>query len=155
MSLWDNATLGDNARFLLTWVSLTGAAVVGTMLMVRKTEIRRVSILTWRRIGPGAITGLVFLSLFLAVHITLILYWDDFAYYDHEYFTRFTLKGHNIPLQSSSTSGRFFPLSFQEFNLIRHFTSTNTGYHIGPIIQLLMLSCIVLVIDEEISITAR
>ena len=35
-----------------------------------------------------------------------------------------------------SESGRFIPLQHQEFNLIRHFTHTTTGYYVLPIAEL-------------------
>jgi hypothetical protein len=84
----------------------------------------------------GTIAGL--LALFLASYIALILAWEDFAYHDNELFTLGTLQGHNIPLPIWPTQGRFFPFGLQEFNLIRHFTSSITGYHVFRIIEFLV-----------------
>jgi hypothetical protein len=92
---------------------------------------------------------------FLASYTALILAWEAFAYYDHSAFTLVTLRGHNIQLWIHPESGRFMPLAFQEFNLIRHFTDTITGYHMLPIAQLLIFCGILLVIDDELSIAAR
>src|SRR6202011_5058462 len=43
----------------------------------------------------------------------------------------------------------------EEFNLIRHFTDTAIGYHVLPIVQLLILFFILLVLDSELSVAAR
>jgi len=83
-----------------------------------------------------------------------VLVWEDFAYYDNSMFTLLTLRGHNIGTQITS-DGRFFPFGHQEFNFIRHFTSTPAGYHVLPIAQLLILFWILLVIDDELDIATR
>jgi hypothetical protein len=99
--------------------------------------------------------ALALLAMFLASYIAMTLVWEDFSYWDNEYFTRGTLKGHNIPVIIIPADGRFFPLGGQEFNLIRHFTDTITGYQVLPIAQLLIFFCILLILDDELSITAR
>jgi hypothetical protein len=64
-------------------------------------------------------------------------------------FTSGTLIGRdNTPLIVSG--GRFIPLQHQEFNLIRHFTHTATGYHVLPIAELLIFSYILLILDSEL-----
>jgi len=103
----------------------------------------------------GAAAAVASLGLFLVCYIVMILTWEDFAYYDNSMFTLYTLKGHNIRPPIWPGSGRFFPLGHQEFNMIRHFTGTVGGYHALAIVQLLILSCILLILDDELSITAR
>jgi hypothetical protein len=83
------------------------------------------------------------------------LAWENFAYHDNSIFTLYTLRGHDIGLPIMPWLGRFFPLGFQEFNLIRHLTDTITGYHALRIVQLLIFAWILLVLDEELSISAR
>src|SRR5437588_11630601 len=85
----------------------------------------------------------------------MTLAWEDFANYDNELFHLSTLKGHDLSPFISRGTGRFLPLLFQEFNLIRHFTDTATGYHVLPIAQLLIFSYILLILDAELSITVR
>jgi len=82
------------------------------------------------------------------------LRWEDFAYYDDSMFTAGTLMGHDIVPTIVRESGRFF-IGGQEFDLIRHFTDANTGYHLLPIAELLIFSYILLILDSELSITAR
>ena len=79
----------------------------------------------------------------------MTLVWEDFAYYDGSQLTLLTLKRHNFPPQMDPGTGRFWPLGLQEFNLIRHFTGTITGYHVLPIVQLLIFSWVLLILDDE------
>jgi len=95
------------------------------------------------------------LAVFLGSYIALTLAWEDFAYYDDSFFTLGPLKGHDIGRPIWREEGRFFPLGHQEFNLVRHFTDTITGYHVLPIAQLLIFACILLVLDDELSIATR
>jgi hypothetical protein len=158
-ALWAHNT----ARFLLIWITITAAACVAVAVGLVAAPKRQVATkrptslsLTWRQVGtPKAVATLTFLAVFLASYIAMILAWEDFAYIDHEHFTQITLKGHNIYLQIRPDIGRFFPLGFQEFNVIRHFTVTITGYHALPIIQLLIFFLILLILDTELSIAAR
>lgn len=142
-------------------ITITAAVSVARMVgqavtpMVRKAE--KVSVIrkprtVWSR---GAVVVLTLLALFLVGYIVLTLTWEDFAYSDNSMFTLGTLKGHDLGPPIWRQNGRFFPLGHQEFDLIRHFTSTVAGYHALPIIQLLALCGILLILDEELSITAR
>jgi hypothetical protein len=95
------------------------------------------------------------LSLFLMCSVAMTLVWEDFTYYDSAMFTVNTLRGHNILPPIWREDGRFFPLGHQEFNLIRHFTSTAAGYQLLPAVELLILGGILLLLDDELTITAR
>jgi hypothetical protein len=163
-ALW--AMLPHNpARFWLIWITITAAAAicvasaVGQAAAPRRQEATRRPInltLTWRQVGtPRAVAALTLLAVFLASYIAMTLVWEDFADYDNFNFTTTTLKGQNEGVQIYRHHGRFLPLALQEFNLIRHFTDTIIGYHVLPIVQLLILFCILLILDAELSITAR
>jgi hypothetical protein len=149
--------------FWLIWITITAAAmisvtwVVGHVLRSEEATKRPIDlILTWRQVEtPRAVVALTLLAVFLASYIAMTLAWEDFAYYDNSLFHVSTLKGHDLSPPISRGTGRFYPLLFQEFNLIRHFTDTATGYHVLPIGQLLIFSCILLILDAELSITAR
>jgi hypothetical protein len=155
----------DTARFLAIWMAITAAAVIGVTLALgqaesaksqKETTRRTINLITaWRQVWtPRTVATLTVSAVFLASYIAIILAWEDFTYYDHEFFTQGTLKGHNILLQITGT-GRFYPLGWQEFNLIRYFTDTITGYHMLPVVQILIFFCILLTLDAELSITAR
>jgi len=149
--------------FWLIWITITAAAMIAVAWAVghvpRSEEATKRPInliLTWRQVEtPRAVVALTLLAVFLASYIAMTLAWEDFAYYDNSLFHLTTLKGHDQEPLIRRGTGRFFPLSFQEFNLIRHFTDTAAGYHVLPIAQLLIFSCILLILDAELSITAR
>jgi hypothetical protein len=159
--LWAHNT----ARFFLIWITITAAAGICVAAAVRrvvgpKTRVateRPISlVLRWRRVGtPGAIAWLAFLTVFLTSYIAMILVWEDFAYYDNSMFTQFTLKGHNYPLQIFPVTGRFLPISMEEFNFVRHFTDSVIGYQFWPIVQLLVFFSIIVILDVELNITDR
>jgi hypothetical protein len=151
------------AQFWPIWVLITGAAAIGTRWFVghaanpivardKEAAIRRAR--SYPRSG-GAVAVLTLVVLLLVGYIVLTLRWEDFANYDDSYYTLFKLRGQNIGPMIWRESGRFFPLGHQEFNLIGDFTGTVTGYHAVPLAQLLIVSCILLMLDGELSITGR
>ncbi len=99
--------------------------------------------------------ALTLLALFLAFYIALICFWEDFDYYDNSMFTAYTLKGQDFPMPIWPEEGRFFPFGHQEFNFIRHVTNTVAGYHMLPIVQLLVFFYILLVLDDDLDIATR
>lgn len=131
---------------------VVGQAATPMVREAEKASIIRKPRYLWSR---GGVVALTLLALFLVCYIVLILTWEDFAYSDNSIFTLCTLKGHDYGPPIWQYNGRFFPLGHQEFALIRHFTSTIVGYHALPIIQLLALCGILLILDEELGITAR
>jgi hypothetical protein len=95
------------------------------------------------------------LAVLVICYVALTLKWEDFADYDDAYYTTFTLKGHNFGPPIWRELGRFFPLCHQEFNLVRHFTASCAGYHALPLAELVALACILLFLDDELSLTMR
>jgi hypothetical protein len=151
------------AQFWPSWLVLTAAAVSGSTWIIgrsaspgeqRRDERRLIPV--WPRVAtPAGIVALGILVVFIVSYIAIILVWEDFAYMDNSIFTLVTLKGHDIPPLILPTEGRFFPLGFQEFNLIRHFTDSAVGYHVLPIAELLVFVSILLVLNDELGIAAR
>ncbi len=146
-----------NNLFWPIWIATTAIAVLLVIWVVPgKKSIPRDSIPSrshrWSR---GAILAVTLLAVLLACYIAGSLLWEDFTYYDNSHFTNGTLVGKDIPVQILPGNGRFFPLGHQEFNLIRHVTSSVTGYHTLRIVQLVVLCGILLVFDRELSIQAR
>jgi hypothetical protein len=153
----------NTARFLLIWIIRTAAICVAVRLSLVAAPNSQVSTirptnlsLTWRQAGtPRAGARLTLLAVFLGSYIAMMLAWEDFAYIDNSMFTQLTLKGHNIFRQIIPDTGRFQPLGSREFNLIRHFTGSAISYQIFPIVQLLLFFSILVILDAEISISAR
>jgi len=151
------------AHFRHTWIIVTATSAicvawaVGRTATTRSQSQRKTDLfLTWRLVGmPKDMTALALLAVFLGSYSAMILVWEDFAYYDNSFFTLFTLKGHNIVPPIWQGEGRFWPLGYQEFNLVRHFTDTIIGYHVLAIVQLFVFVCILLLCDDELSMGAR
>src|SRR5262245_23685952 len=128
------------AMFLFwpVWIPVTAAAAVFVACAVSWTAspITQKSSVSFIRTGwkesRGAAAAMTLLGLFLAGYIAMILARENFTYRDNSIFTLYTLRGHDIGPPIIPHIGRFFPLGFQEFNLIRHFTDTITGYGIVP-----------------------
>jgi hypothetical protein len=149
-------------RFYMIWIAITAGAVIYVVWVVGRAttpggqQVRNAPIAdawTQRSIGRSRLAALALLALFLVFYTVLMLAWEDFAYYDDAMFTSGTLMGHDvIPIIGG---GRFIPLAGQEFNLVRHFTDIAKGYHVLPIVQVLIFSCILLILDSELDITAR
>ena len=157
---------GNTLQFGLIWITVTVAAATCVGLAVGRAaspisqnatrrHSRDLPLTRRQALGPSVVAMSTLLVVFVVSYILLILLWEDFAYYDDSVFTLNTLKGHNIQLWILPESGRFMPLAFQEFNLARHFTHTSAGYHVLPIVQLLLVAGLLLFLDEEISLTAR
>ena len=141
---------------------MTGVAAIGVAWVVGRPAAPiikndRNTTITVRRhsCSGGAIAALSLVILILVGYVVVALKWEDFADYDDSFFTLFTLRGRNIAPSIQYGNARFFPLGQQEFNLLRHFTSSVAGYHAVPIAQLLMVSCILFFLDYALSITAR
>jgi hypothetical protein len=83
--------------------------------------------------------SVIALLLFVTGYIALIFYKEDFAYYDDDMLTDFSLRGHNFPPPIWPSLGRFYPLADQEFNLLRFITRSPVGYHSFVVVQLLVL----------------
>jgi hypothetical protein len=144
------------------YVLMTGVAAIGVAWVVGHAaapiiEKDRDATISARRYfrSASAIAAITLVSLILVGYVVVALKWEDFADYDDAFFTLFTLRGRNLWPSILPSSGRFFPLGQQEFNLIRHFTSSVAGYHAVPIAQLLIVSCILFFLDYALSITAQ
>jgi len=106
----------------------------------------------WSR---GAGLAIILFCLFTAGYIALILVGERFDYYDNSQLTLYTLRGHNYPPPIWGGPGRFFPLAFQEFNVIQHFSRTVFAYHALPIFELIVVCLLLLTLDRELKMTAR
>jgi hypothetical protein len=97
----------------------------------------------------------IVLLLFVAGYIFLIFYKEDFAYYDDDVLTDFSIRGQAFAPPIWPDMGRFFPLAEQEFNLVRFITRSPAGYHLLVAVQLIVLLLILFVILREFTIRYR
>ncbi len=100
------------------------------------------------------ISALIFL-LFVAFYICVVFYKEDFAYYDDDMLTKFSVQGVTFPPPVWSAEGRFYPLADQEFNLLRFITRSPAGYHAFVVAELLVLLCVLFFVLNEFKIRYR
>ncbi len=90
----------------------------------------------------------VLMALFVCFFVFVIYYREDFACFDCDQLTDFAVVGHRFPPIWPS-EGRFFPLGFQEFNLLRHVTRTPFGFQSVAAAQLVILAGVLLSVLKE------
>lgn len=142
-------------RFWTIWTTTLGAALVYVTSVFKQatTTPGAAAQLDLTRLSPKPRTrriglSLMWLTLFLAIYIGVILVGEDFADHDDSLFILTTLKGHDFGLTIWPINGRFFPFALMEFNLVRHFTHTDLGYHVLPVLQVLIFSGILILIGD-------
>src|SRR5690348_3958161 len=144
------------SHFWLIWITLTAAATVFVNRFVSGATFSKMKpVLSRLRRTHHSVAVFGLLTLFFACYTGSTLVWEDFTYYDNSMFTLQTLRHQNIDPPIWRGEGRFFPLGHQEFNVIRHFTATATGYHVVPIFELFVLYCALILLDDEIDLAAR
>ena len=151
-------------HFLLIWTAMTAVWAICTAIAVWRSAaptgqgepaVPGTNPQTQRSMGYSSWIALTLLALFLPCYVLLLLKWENFAYYDNSALTCLSLRGVDIPPPIWPHDGRFFPLAYQEFNLIQHFTKSVIGYHALPMVQLLILSCTLLILDKQLNIKDR
>ncbi|HWF92109.1 MAG TPA: hypothetical protein VN684_07480 [Terriglobales bacterium] len=98
--------------------------------------------------GFDAIAAILFL-LFAAFYIFLIFYKEDFAYYDDDMMTDYSVAGKNLLPPLWPGSGRFYPLADQEFNLLKRFTRSPMGYHLLVAAQLVVFLVVLFLVLKK------
>jgi hypothetical protein len=144
--------------FLPIWALITAAGVIFTLrILGRRPHQSAVGVLRpiRRHWSQRSTAALLVLVLFLVFYSVGILFWEGFTYYDNSHFTNETLIGRNVPHQVSPDQGRFWPLGYQEFNLLRHVSHSIGGYHGLRIVELLLTCTVLLFLDEEIPVWVR
>jgi hypothetical protein len=144
--------------FWYFWLSTTvaGAVLVIWVIPKRKGATLAPTAARRRDWSRSAVLAVAFLALLLVCYGVGSVAWEDFAYYDNSMFTTRTLVGLDLPPPIWPEAGRFFPLGHQEYNLLRHVTSSVVGYHSFRIVELVLLTGIVLlVLLDELSVQQR
>lgn len=136
------------SHFLLIWSFLLVFTVVAGLLANRqhplfpetsREKLTRESLKRkWGLPFQDAIALIIF-ALFTAFYIALIFYKEDFAYYDNDQLTDFSVQGKPYPPPIWWALGRYFPLGFQEFNALAWVTRSPTGFHFFSVMQLLIV----------------
>lgn len=137
------------AHFLVVWICLLAAIVLCALWLSGYAERafpvpssldssdRRNNLFASLQ-GFDGIAVVLFI-LFAAFYIFLIFYKEDFAYYDDDMMTDYSVGGKNLLPPLWPGTGRFYPLADQEFNLLKRFTRSPLGYHFFVAAQLVVL----------------
>jgi hypothetical protein len=105
--------------------------------------------------GRDVLAAAAFL-LFAAAYVGVILYHADFATYDdNDVFTDYSVRGIPYGPVIWIPAGRFYPLAFQEFNLLSHVTHSALGYHLLGVLQLVVLLFVLFFALEKFQIRFR
>jgi hypothetical protein len=94
-------------------------------------------------------------ALFATLYVVVIFYKEDFAYYDNDQLTDFSLRGRSFSPPIWPATGRFFPLGFQEFNLLALFTKSPAGFHSFAVAQLTILVLALFALLREVRFSYR
>ncbi len=99
--------------------------------------------------------GIICFLIFVGAYIYLIFNKAEFAYYDNDQFTFFSLLGKFYKMPISPGQGRFWPLGLQEYNIISIFSKTPLAYHSFSIFQLLVTILLCLSILPQIKLSHK
>lgn len=133
------------SHFVLIWLlTLAPTVIAGLLISMRRRAALPLSAME-PPAGPPARRNLadtvaqVALALFVALYIVAIFYKETFAYYDNDQLTDFSLRGRAFAPPIWPGAGRFFPLGFQEFNLLGRVTRSPWGFHFFAVAQLVVV----------------
>lgn len=101
------------------------------------------------------VLALIVFAVFIVLCVVIMLYKEDFAYYDNDQLTDFSLRGVSFAPPIWTGSGRFFPLGFQEFNLLALITKSPAGFHAIAAAQLILVAWALLVILDDYRMSYR
>jgi hypothetical protein len=136
-------------HFMLIWfLTLVVAVLYGICIGARYTSLTpgEPNVNTKTRLWRLSVTETIYCLLFLlfaALYILVLLYKEDFAYYDDDMMTDFPLRGLPAIVAIWPDRGRFFPLAFRGFNLVKHLTHSPVGYHSAVVVELVLLLTVV------------
>jgi hypothetical protein len=152
-------------NFLLDWLFFLGLIVVCALLLgsppdslssglsQRGASYGRMRLRSRLSLTDGI--SVIALLLFVAFYIVLIFYKEDFAAYDDDQLTDFSLRGQSFPPPIWPSVGRFLPLGLLEFNLLRLITKSPAGYHSFSVAQLIILLLALVVVLGEYKFVYR
>jgi hypothetical protein len=92
---------------------------------------------------------------FLVLYLWVIFLAEDFAYWDESPYLVTTLVGKALRPPIWIDNHRFWPLGHQEFNLLGRFTRSPVGYHLLPVLQLVLLIGAVLLLLRDLPLRYR
>jgi len=152
------------SHFLLVWLFSLVFVVAGGLLLstirgqITCSPLQQHVSANATKVQPQFSTldgfSLVLFCLFAMFYMSVILYKEDFCYYDDDLLTEFSVQGKNFapPILNGD---RFFPLSGQEFNLFRLVTRSPFGYHSLVVMQLVILIVLIFLVVKNLKVRYR
>jgi hypothetical protein len=93
--------------------------------------------------------------IFSAGFILILMYGEDFAYWDDEMFTKFAIRGTNFGPPIYPDAGRFWPLGMQEFNVLKYISPSHFAFRTFAMAELIAWACITAAGLREFSLRFR
>jgi hypothetical protein len=152
------------SHFLLVWLFSLVFVVAGGLLLstirgqIACSPLQQHVSANATKVQPQFSTvdgfSLVLFCLFAMFYMSVILYKEDFCYYDDDLLTEFSVQGKNFapPILNGD---RFFPMSGQEFNLLRFVTRSPFGYHSLVVMQLVILIVLIFLVVKNLKVRYR
>jgi len=144
------------SHFLIFWLLILVAIAVCGWYLAGSTDAARPApaqgpLTALPKPSPSLadITAGMVLIGFLALYTYIAFYKEDFAHYDNDNLIDFSLRGVNFPVAVWPYIGRFLPLQYQEWNLIRFITRSCTGYTVFSMAQVAILVAALWIILDE------
>jgi hypothetical protein len=109
---------------------------------------------SWRRRKLDIICIGLF-ALFLGLYIYVQLSGEDFAFYDDDQITQFSLRGRNFGPPIWPQLGRVYPLQFQDLNVLKHLTRSPALFRAFGALQLVAWVIITITSLSEFTIPLR
>ena len=108
----------------------------------------------WQIASADRLAAIVFL-LFASAYVAMLLYRVDFNTFDSDEITEYSVQGIAFGPPIWPHMGRFFPLMFGEFDLLRFITRSPAGFHSFVATQLLVLLFVVFLAFDDFQIRFR
>ena len=124
------------------WLAVVLALIYIAMLTQSNWRSRKP--LIWPRLDAAVV------SIFLVPYGLFMLWGVAFAYHDNDFFLE-TAAGRSLPPMIWPNVGRFFPLQMQEFNFLRHISTTALFYQLIVLAQLGLFCWLILISLAQIA----
>lgn len=150
-------------HFIFVWLFSLFVIVAGGLLFSHYWQFQgstsdaqgsRRSECRWR-LQPADSIAMALLVACIVAYVALIFYKEDFAYYDDDMLTDFSVQGHNFPAPIWPETGRFYPLADQEFNLLKVVTRSPLGYHSLVAVEMALLVVVLFLALRQFKVRYR
>jgi hypothetical protein len=145
--------------FLLAWSFTLGLALVASY-RINSRYAQGKSAIEFARSAEASTRNeqrwpLWFFVIFLAGFVLILMWGEDFAYWDDEMFTRFAIRGINFGPPIYPDVGRFWPLGMQEFNVLKYISPSHFAFRASAMAELIAWACVTAAALREFSLSFR